>query len=61
MKKGNEKIEGTMVSEDTEWLKIDTGKKRVSIRKSDVDRFEETPAKESELTKDERFKKIFAS
>lgn len=45
MKKGAEKIEGTLVNQDKDWMTIEKGKERVSIRKSDVERFVETEAK----------------
>jgi hypothetical protein len=36
--KANEKIEGTLVNEDKEWLTVDTGKEEVSVRTSDATR-----------------------
>jgi len=34
--KSNEKIEGTLVNDDKEWLTVDTGKEEVSVRSSDA-------------------------
>jgi len=36
--KNNEKIEGTLVNDDKDWLTVDTGKEEVSIRSSDATR-----------------------
>jgi hypothetical protein len=38
MKKGNEKITGSLVSDDGEWITVDTTEGETSVRKADVDR-----------------------
>jgi hypothetical protein len=38
MKKDNEKITGNLVSDDPDWITVDTAKEEVSVRKADVDR-----------------------
>jgi hypothetical protein len=34
--KGDQKVEGTLVSEDSDWITVDTGNEEVSVRKSEA-------------------------